>query len=477
MKEPAGMWLRVSSLGQDEKSQIPDNERWIEAHGYDLRRTYTIHGKSAFKGNRKFDQTWAQVLTDMANGEIRVLIVWKQNRLDRKLNTFRMLQQVPAGCRVEFVTQPHLNDLTTMGGRLALKVEEEIAYAESKNKSDAIRIKQDALRAAKSLVGRPPFGYRVAEVGRIKTLVPTPEGIRYVPEIFQRIADGRTLISTAEWLETEGVKPLIWKAWNKKDPDERGPEPTKWSPKSISQIIRRSTYVGERQDADGMTILEVKPIVDAKLFADANKRLEAAPMRGKRGPSVHEPSLLSGLLECANCGAPIYRVFCGKAPYRKPYYRCHGNMPQPKGCGVSVNGRLADTEINEIMESNFLFVRTTKFVPGNNHEVEIAAVDRELVRLAAKRLPYNEEDAERAKLRAERDRLESLPATEDRWDHPILLENGEPVTHSSKWQASDIDGKRAMLGEYRITFCWDEVDGSRFPRFLMVPKIYQPNTP
>ena len=470
------MWLRVSSLGQDEKSQVPDNERWIGSHDYDLRRTYTIHGKSAFKGNRKFDQEWAQVLTDMANGDIRVLVVWKQNRLDRKLNTLRMLQQVvEAHGRVEFVTQPQLNDLTTMGGRLALKIEEEIAYAESKNKSDAVRIKQDALRKAKSLVGRPPFGYRVVVVGRIKTLTPTPEGLNYIPVIFQRIADGNTLISVAEWLDSEGVKPAIWYAWNKKDPDERGPEPLKWSPKSISQIIRRSTYVGERQDADGMTILEVKPIVDAKLFDDANKRLDDAPMRGKRGPSIHPPSLLTGLLECGNCGAPIYRAFCGKAPYRMPYYRCHGNMPQPKGCGMSIAGGLADKEIDEMMKSDFNFVRTTKFIPGDNHSVEIAEVNRELRRLPAKGLPYAEEDSERAKLRAELDRLGSLPATEDKWDHPILLENGEPVTYSSKWQASDIGGKRAMLGEYRITFQWDEVDGSKFPRFLMVPKVYQAN--
>ena len=410
----------------------------------------------------------------MANGDIRVLVVWKQNRLDRKLNTLRMLQQVvEAHGRVEFVTQPQLNDLTTMGGRLALKIEEEIAYAESKNKSDAIRIKQDALRKAKSLVGRPPFGYRVAVAGRIKTLVPTPEGLKYIPVIFQRVADGDTLMSVAKWLEAEGVKPSIWYAWNKKDPDERGPEPVKWSPKSIAQIIRRSTYVGERQDADGMTILEVKPIVDAKLFADANKRLSDAPLRGKRGPSVHPPSLLSGYLICADCGSPMYRAYCGKAPYRMPYYRCHGQPPHSKGCGMSVAGGVADKEIDEMMSADFTFVRTTKFIPGDNHSVEIAEVDRELLRLPAKRLSEEEEDTERAKLRAERKRLLRLPATEDRWDHPILLEDGEPVTYSAKWNASDIDGKHSMLAEYRITFCWDEVDGTKFPRFLMVPKIYE----
>ena len=473
MNEPAGMWLRVSSTGQDETSQIPDNEKWIESHRYNLARTYTVHGKSAFKGNRKFDEAWTQVITDMANGVIRVLVVWKTDRIDRKLNTFRMLEQaVKADGRVEFVTQPHLNDLTTMGGRIALKVQEEIAYAESKDKSDRIRAKQSDLRRNGKLVGRPPFGFAVEGSRYDKTLVPTPEGIKYVPEIFQRVADGQTLMSVAKWLDSEGVKPLIWKAWIKKDAEKRGPVPV-WSPKSIAQIIRRSTYIGERQDANGMTELEVKPLVDAKLWADANKRLDAAPATGKRGPSVHEQSLLTGAFECARCGAPMYRVYCGRGSWRKPYYRCHGKPPQPKGCGMLVSAQLADAAIDEMMASDLNFVRTTKFIPGDNHDADIAKVDRELLKLPARRLPYKQEDAERARLRAERDNLELLPTTDDRYEFPILIDNGEPVTYANKWQGSDINGKRAMLRENRITFRWDEVDRVRFPRFLTVPKTYK----
>ena len=54
MTEKAGNWLRVSEAVQDEASQIPDLTRWNESHQYEVARTYTIHGKSAFKGNRKF---------------------------------------------------------------------------------------------------------------------------------------------------------------------------------------------------------------------------------------------------------------------------------------------------------------------------------------------------------------------------------------------------------------------------------------
>jgi hypothetical protein len=49
----------------------------------------------------------------MRSGRITVLVVWKTDRIDRKLNTIHMIKEaVEAGSRIEFVTQPHLNDLS-----------------------------------------------------------------------------------------------------------------------------------------------------------------------------------------------------------------------------------------------------------------------------------------------------------------------------------------------------------------------------
>ena len=117
--------------------QVPDVERWESARNYDVKRVYTVHGGSAFKGSKKFDDEWANVIRDISRGVITVLVVWKTDRIDRKLQTYQMIKEVvEAGGRVEFVTQPHLNDLSTMGGRVALKIQEEVAYEESKIKSD-----------------------------------------------------------------------------------------------------------------------------------------------------------------------------------------------------------------------------------------------------------------------------------------------------------------------------------------------------
>ena len=52
MREQAGRWFRVSTGGQDEANQVPAVDRWCESHDYDVARTYTLHGKSASKGQQ-----------------------------------------------------------------------------------------------------------------------------------------------------------------------------------------------------------------------------------------------------------------------------------------------------------------------------------------------------------------------------------------------------------------------------------------
>ena len=307
--EPAGIWLRVSSRGQDEQNQVPEVLAWVGSHGYTERKRYTVHGRSAFHGNRKFDESWSAVLDDMRSGAIRVLVVWKQDRIDRKLETFKMLAQVVvAGGRVEFVTQPHLNDLTTMGGRIALKVQEEIAYAESKDKSDRVKIKQSALVADGFLVGRAPWGYEVvcaAGCGPVtgkhahgKTLALVPEGRKFIPEVFQRVCDGESLCEISVWLKRETGRD--------------------WYPKTIGEMIRNRTYMGYRQDAAGHTILEVEAVVYAEVWTRANASLDARPARGPLVPENR--AMLSGVLFCARCRGPMYRVH----PRQGVFYRCSG---------------------------------------------------------------------------------------------------------------------------------------------------------
>ena len=92
--EPAGIFVRVSTGGQDEEQQVPEVEHHCAEHGYAIARRYELNDKSASKGEQqaKLDE----MLADMRDGIISVCVVWRSNRLERRgpEALFKLLRQV-----------------------------------------------------------------------------------------------------------------------------------------------------------------------------------------------------------------------------------------------------------------------------------------------------------------------------------------------------------------------------------------------
>jgi DNA invertase Pin-like site-specific DNA recombinase len=371
-RENAGIWLRVSSTGQDETLQVPDTTAWCASHGYEIARTYTVHGRSAFKGNKKFDAAWAQVLADLRDGSITVLVVWKQDRIDRKLETFQMLAQVvDAGGRVEFVTQPHLNDLTTMGGRIALKMQEEIAHAESKDKSDRQRAMLDAKLAANELHGVSLFGFQIVctqKCGKTghecrrhgKTLVPVNAEAEAIRQATARYLAGDSLRAVAAWLDSKGIKPRYG---------------GRWSPVSVSKVFRNESLTGRRTDRQGHTVLTHKAILDRATWDKLQAELDRKATR--KGVMPSGTAMLTGVAVCGHCGGPMYRIQGGRGG-RFVYYRCHGNARDTSTCKNMVPLAELDAWVDGQMRSSMGHVTGVTVVPGDGRIAEIERVERDL---------------------------------------------------------------------------------------------------
>jgi site-specific DNA recombinase len=421
-KEPAGIWLRVSNSGQDEESQLPANLAWCESRGYRLAKKYTVHGRSAFKGNKRFDAAWAEVLSDIRSGVIGVLVVWKQDRIDRKLETFQMLAQVvEAGGRVEFVTQPHLNDLTTMGGRISLKVQEEIAYAESRDKSDRILAKHAALRRDGSFIGRPPYGYSIARRDGIKMLVIEEREASVIRDAARWYLDGQTLQAISDALN--GAERLPRRMRNGKQP--------LWSPWTVSLALRSENAIGRHRH--GGVTMKMEPVLDRAVWQAVADRMSARANRTGIS-SAEEPALLTSLIFCAACFKPMYRVNSG------PSYYCRNC---PKGsramARMSEADRLAEMYLLQRYGSN---VRTeTLVVPGHGHDDEIDDVKRDMADAV-----QAEDFARLAELQAELGRLRALPAVSARVvEVPVKLPDGSVETVADHWEASRPAERREML--------------------------------
>ena len=417
----AGIWLRVSTADQSEDAQYPDCAAYAERNGYEIdpECVYQVHGASARKGNRRFDDAWNRVLEDVKHGRIKVLIVWRLSRLDRKLAATRMIGEVlDAGGRVEFANQPHLNNLSTMAGRISLKIEEEIAYAESEEKSQRTTASISLRKTHGKNTGRYPWGFIPEKIENANgvlvstgVLLATEEGRKWVPFAFEKIVSGRAPGEVAAMLRAEGVHPTCHGLY-------------------IQRMIANEKYRGT--------------LVDSVTWDAANLALESAPKRG-RSPKVGDKPLLSP--KCGRCGGPMYAHLPPRGD-GQPKYRCHGrNNDRSKGrhdirgCGGPlINMAEADYIVTAMFTDDSPHMEW-KYVPGDDIDRKV----RDLRDRAATAL-RNGDYKTATGLMAEAEGLEASPRTEAGWRE---MPSGQ--TRRQWWEGATQDDRRAYLARYVFT--------------------------
>ena len=424
--ERAAIWRRVSSDRQDEQNQERDTERYCSDHGYEVMERYDIHARSAYHGRQQADLDRA--LNDMRSNKYTVLVVWHSDRLERregKALLDLLAEFSAAGGRVESVQEPMLGQLD-MGSQITTFMAGLMNHEKSRHIAEQVKLAHDRIATNAGNPGRAPYGYVSVGEKYSKTLAPTDEGRKYVPQIFQRIANGESLANVSAWFESEtGIS---------------------WFPRRIAWMIRNPTYRGRRINAEGVTVHRCEPLVDGVLWERANKILTAKP--GKRGAASGPSAMLTSVLFCGDCADEGKRSAMYRIQPRKGYlyYRCNGEGTS-KGCGLMV--KLAETEATAIEWLSAM--DRPRMVPtlilGDNHASAISDIAAELAELPKRGLSDDEEDAERSRLRSERNRLSALPSTPDRVE---LLPTGKTI--GQHFASLDSSQRRAWMLQDGIRF-------------------------
>jgi len=443
MTETAGIWNRVSDPGQQEASQIPDNLRHCAERGYVVREPYyTVHGKSAYKGEHNPD--WQRVVKDVKAGKINVVVLWKVDRFDRGniLHAIPMAKAVlDAGGRIEFSTQPYV-DLTTMPGRMAFANLCELAHEESKIKSDRIRIKHNALYATNNLVGRPPFGYRIicadgcgpvtGKHEHPKTLEPDPEVAPYALGMVDKFLADETFTSICEWLEADGIKPSNGGMWQLK---------------SVRDILKNTALIGRRKNGKGRTVLKFTPILaDMDRWRALQHKLDAMPRKANFVPNS---PMLAGALLCAKCHGVmhrhrVYNVRKDGSRQYNIYYRCNGKVRHHSTCHNMIALEELDAEVDRAIAGSQRPFIIRVLVPGQHDFTEdIQEIDDEIDGLDKSDPDYI---VNVTALIAERKKLEGSEGTADTW---LTTQTGE--TYGQRWTRFTSDQeRREALAEWGI---------------------------
>jgi hypothetical protein len=133
-----------------------------------------------------------------------------------------------------------------------------------------------------------------------------------------------------------------------------------------------------------------------------------------------------------------------KADGNREYYRCYGKGSQRRSCGNMVRLVTLDKLVDALMKAHGrdLMIKDLFIEPGTDHAAELEEIRFEIKSLANQDLTDDEYDQRLRELRAERDRLASLPVVPDR-----LVERETGETYADKWRRLKPPERGAWLRE------------------------------
>jgi site-specific DNA recombinase len=257
----------------------------------------------------------AQLLKDIQVGRIRVVVVYKVDRLSRSLLDFARLMETFAKHQVSFVSVTQEFNTATSMGRLMLNVLLSFAQFEREIISERTRDKiAAARRKGKWAGGHPLLGYDVDPRGA-RLIVNAPEA-RQVRAIFALYRQKQGLIPVLQELESRG---WLTKRWITRRGQARGGRP--FTKSSLHRLLTNVIYIGRLKYKREVHQGEQPPILDLDLWKETQRLLSGQATKSRARSLGEAP--LKGLLRCVLCGCAMTPSFAVKNRGRRyRYYVC-----------------------------------------------------------------------------------------------------------------------------------------------------------
>lgn len=157
MSRHIAVYVRVSSRNQDQRSQLPDLERWIEAYADD---TPVVWYRDKASGKTMDRPGWRKLEAAINAGMVSRIVVWRLDRLGRTASGLTTLFEDLCRRKIGLVSVRDSLDLETPAGRLMANVLASVAAYENEVRSERIRAGQEAARAKGKQWGGSRAGVR-----------------------------------------------------------------------------------------------------------------------------------------------------------------------------------------------------------------------------------------------------------------------------------------------------------------------------
>jgi site-specific DNA recombinase len=282
-----------------------------------------------------------------------------------------------------------------------------------------------------------PFGYRSAPAptGGGRILVPVADEATLAGEMAERVLSGESLYAITQSLNARGIPSKKGKAWSIQAVRQVVTGPA---------IVGRVTHRGEvvRGD-DGLPLQAFEPVLSVETWRAVRTALGADQPATERPKRVRAARLLSGLVTCGRCFAPMYPATSGGGKS----YRCSTASRGQDCVGVSVRCEALEEHVTEkfLRAYGRLPVRevitTTPPEPAELIEIEHAIQETtDAMRDAEDLAPLLER---LAVLKAKRDDLRTAPAEPT----TEVIDTGRTFADTWADAEGDVARQRALLSD------------------------------
>jgi len=219
-----------------------------------------------------------RLLTDIEDGLVDVVVVYKIDRLSRSLMDFSKLVEIFDQNSVTFVSVTQSFNTTTSMGRLTLNILLSFAQFEREVTAERIRDKFKASRMKGMWMGGcPPLGYEVKD----RKLIIKDADAAHVRWIFARFLEIGSGTKLARAVAERGI---------------RTPRGNRIDKKYIYRLLNNRAYIGEAVHKGDSYPGEHEAIIDRETWDHVHAILQESPRKRAARTRANTPALLKGLL-------------------------------------------------------------------------------------------------------------------------------------------------------------------------------------
>jgi DNA invertase Pin-like site-specific DNA recombinase len=219
-----------------------------------------------------------RLLSDIEDGLIDVVVVYKIDRLSRSLMDFSKLVEVFDRNNVTFVSVTQSFNTTTSMGRLTLNILLSFAQFEREVTAERIRDKVKASRMKGIFMGgTPPYGYKPKDR---KLLIDEAEA-KNVRWMFARFLEIGSATELAREVARRGI---------------RTPRGNAMSKNFLYRMLNNRAYIGEAVHKGTGYAGEHQRLIDQRTWEQVQSILKESPRLRANNTRAETPALLKGLL-------------------------------------------------------------------------------------------------------------------------------------------------------------------------------------